>query len=158
MESSAWSLSPMCQNAQHTSYDFQSNGQCICNHQHNHIHQHPRVHNSPTTIAKARWRMEMESSAWSQSSGYQNAQLTPYDCQSRHGIISMTSHQYAQIHSSHAIISRARWRAEIDGIMSMITVTNMPECATHNLWLPEQGTRWIWNHQHDYSHWTTHPL
>ena len=78
------------------------------------------MHNSPTMIAKAGWRMDMESSAWSTC---QNAQLTLYDCQSsmKHG----------------------------HGIISMITVTNMPECTTHPLWLPEQDGEWTWNCQHD---------
>ena len=96
------------------------------NHQHDHSHQHARMHHSPPMIARAEWRMDMESSAWSQSQTCQNAPLTHYDCQSR-------------MKNGH-------------GIISMITVTNIPECTTYPLWLPEQDEEWSWNHQHDHSH------
>ena len=142
MEWSAWSQSPTCQNAQLTDYDCQSrikNGhgmismitvtnmpECTTHllwlpeqdkewtwdDQHDHSHQHARMHNSPPMIARAGHWMDIGWSAWSQSSTCQNAQLTDYDCQSR-------------TKNGH-------------GMISMITVTNMPECTTHPLWLPEQ--------------------
>ena len=37
------------------------------------------------------------------------------------------------------------------GIISMATVTSMPECTTHPLRLPKQDEEWTWNHQHDQS-------
>ena len=63
-----WSQSPMWQNAQLTSYDFQSrikNGQVISLIN----HQHAKMHNLHTMVqvARAGWITDMESSAWSQS-------------------------------------------------------------------------------------------
>ena len=116
----------MCQNTPLTSYDCQSrmkNGHGIISMI---SHQHARMQNSPTMIARAEWRMVMESSAWSQPPTCLDAPLTSYEsCQSR-------------MKNGH-------------GIISMITVTNMPECTTHILWLPEQNEKWTWNNQHDHS-------
>ena len=70
--------------------------------------------------------MDMESSAWSQSPTCQTAQLTLYDWQSR-------------VKDGH-------------GIISMVTVANMPDCTTHYLQLAEQDEEWTWNHQHGHSH------
>ena len=94
--------------------------------QHDYSHQHARMHNSPTMIARAGQWMDMRWSAWSQSPTCQNAQLTHYDCQSR-------------TKNGH-------------GMISMITVTTMPECTTHPLWLPEQDKEWTWDDQHDHTH------
>jgi hypothetical protein len=38
------------------------------------------------------------------------------------------------------------------GIISMITVTNWPECTTDLLRLPEQDKEWTWNYQHEHSY------
>ena len=84
------------------------------------------MHNLPPVIGRAGWRMDMESSAWSQSPTCQNAKLTIYDWQSR-------------MKNGHRIIT-------------MITVTNMLECTTHPLWLAEQDEEWTWNHQHGHGH------
>ena len=46
------------------------------------------------------------------------------------------------------MIGRVGW----DGTMSIITVTKMPECTTHFLWLVEQDREWIWNCEYGYSH------
>ena len=70
--------------------------------------------------------MDMGLSAWSQSPTCQNAQLTACDCQSR-------------TKNGH-------------GMISMVTVTNIPECTTYPLWLPEQDKEWTWDDQHDHTH------
>ena len=70
--------------------------------------------------------MDMGWSAWPQPLTCQNAQLTVYDSQNR-------------TKNGH-------------GIISMISVTNIRECTTHQLWLPEQGKEWTWDDQHDHSH------
>ena len=93
--------------------------------------------------------------AWSQSPTWQNAQLTCYDCQSRikngHGMISLImwpTCKHAQLTSYDCQSRIKNWHSMI----SMITVTNMAECTTHFLWLPEQDKEWIWDDQHDHSH------
>ena len=93
------------------------------NHQHDHSHQHAWMHNSPPTIARVGWRVDMKWSLWPTC---QNAQLTSYDFQNR-------------MNNRH-------------GIISMIAVTNILECITHPLWLPEQDKEWIWNHHHVHSY------
>ena len=171
MEWSAWSQSPTCQNTELTLYDFQSrmknkcgiigmiqsstcqnaqltvynfqdrikNGHGIINmiivnmlecttyplwfpeqdeewtwnHQHDHSHQHVRMHNSPTMIARARCGMYMKSLAWTQSPTCQNAQPTLYDSKSR-------------TKNGHGMISM---------------ITNVPECTTNPLWLPDQDEK-----------------
>ena len=150
--SSAWLEPPTCQYAQLTNYDCQSrikNGHGIIStiratsmsectthqlwspehdqewtwdHQHDQS-QHARMHYSPSMIARAGSRMDMELSAWSQPPTCQNAQPTLYDCQSR-------------IKNGH-------------GIISMIRATNKPEWPTHFLWFPEQDKEWTWDYQHD---------
>ena len=146
----------MCQNAQLTSYNCQrrsknehgiismiranhmpdcpthqlwfpeQNEERTWGHQNHQSQQHASMHNSPTMIARAGSRMDMESSAWSDPTTCMNAQLTLYDCQSR-------------MKNRHRIIS-------------MIRATNMPECATHLLWLREQDPKWIWDHPYDEGH------
>ena len=48
------------------------------------------------------------------------------------------------------MIAKVGWRMVMES--SAWSVTNMPECRTHQLWLPEQNEEWSWNHQHDHSH------
>ena len=137
---SAWSQSPICQNAQLTTYDWQRDEEWPWNHHHNHSHQHAKMYNSPAM----------------------------YDYQSRmkngHGIISMiTVTNMHKMHNSPPIITRAGWRVAMEssewsqpptcqnvqltsynwqsrmknghGIISMITVIKLPKCTTHPLWL-----------------------
>ena len=122
--------------------------------QHDHGHQHARMHNSLPMISRAGQRMDMGWSAWSWSSTCQNAQLTHYDFQSRiknghewSAWLQSPTCQNAQL-TSYDFQSRTKnWH----GMISMITVTNMPECTTHCLWFPEQDKEWTWNNQHDHS-------
>ena len=95
-------------------------------HQHDQSHQCARMHNSPPMIARVGSRMDMGSSEWWEPLTCQNAQLTNYDCQSR--------------------IKNGQ------GIISMISSNNIPDCSTHQLWLPKQDEEWMWDHQHDQSH------
>ena len=81
---------------------------------------------SQAMISKWWWRKNMEWSTWSQLLTCQNAQLTPCHWQSR-------------MDNGH-------------GTMSMLIVTNMPECTTHLLWLVKQDEEWTWDHQHGHSH------
>ena len=125
MEWSPWLQSPTCQNAQLTSYDFQS----ITKNGHGMISRitvtNARMHNLPTVMTRATQNMHITLSAWSWSSTCQNAQLTFYDFQSR------TNNEY--------------------GMISIIIVTKIPKCTTHCLWFPEKDKEWTWDDQHDHS-------
>ena len=88
------------------------------------------VTNMPEWTTHQLWLPEQEKEwTWDdqhhQSPTCQNVQLTFYDCQSR-------------TKNGH-------------GMISMIILTNMPECTTDPLWLPEQNKEWAWNDQHDQS-------
>ena len=98
----------------------------ILNHEHHSSHHHARMHNSPSMSARGGCRMDMKPWAPFQSQTCQNAQLTDYKCQSR----------------------RQNWHETI----STIPVANMPECTTHQLWLPKQDEEWTLNHEHHFSH------
>ena len=111
----------------------------------------------------------------------QNAQLTCYDCQGMmkngYRIINMTSLQHTAMHNSHSMISRTGQRMDMinttilqhttmhnslpmiaragwrngHGIINMTILSNILQCTTHPLWLPEEDEEWAWDNQHDLS-------
>ena len=165
MESSTWLQSPISQSAQLTSYDFKSRTEmdmgiismitvsnipecttyCLWlpeqdekltwNNQHDYSQQHARMHNLLPMIARAGWRMDMESSVWLQSLYTRMHNLPPqidrvwWRMDMEWLVWSQSS---ARMHNSPPKIARAEWT----WIIGMVTVTNVPECATHPLWLP----------------------
>ena len=96
------------------------------NHEHHSSHQHAKVHNSPPMSTRAGGKLSMKPFLLPTC---WNVQLTLYECQSR------KNHEHET--------------------MSSIPLTNMPECTTHPLWVPEQDEPWAWNHEHHVSHQKT---
>ena len=95
------------------------------NHEHHFSHQHARLNNSPSMSSRTGCE-----STWNYKYNsieqYVKMQDSPTECQSR----VQNGHEY----------------------MSIISVTDMPECTTHPLCASEQNTEWTWNHKHYSSH------
>ena len=144
MESSARSVTNTPECTTHHLWFPKQDKEWTWNNQHNDIHQYARMHNSPPIIPRVGWKMNIESSVPSQLPACQNAQLTHYGYQSRlkNGVDMEALAWSWSPRCQHPQLTRYDCQGRINNghaIISMNTVTNMPECTTHTLWLPEQS-------------------
>ena len=94
----------------------------VWDNQHGHFPQYTAMHNSHSMIARTGQRMDM---------------------------INITILQHTTMHNSLPMISRAGWRMGMR--WSAWPFSNILQCTTHQLWLPEKNKEWTWDDHHDYS-------